>query len=243
MVQSSSDSPLAERLRPPQPTRPRPATLLREDVYDTLRDAIIEGRLTPGERLRDADIAEVLEVSRMPVREALRRLADDGLVIAEASRWTKVAPLDFEAAARVYPIIWTLECLALRSVESWKPDQLAAMREANDALAAALADGDPVAASLADGDFHGVVLDAAGNPELSAIVAEMKSRIRRIEVGYFGGSVMAGESCREHESVVAGLESGEFDTALASLELNWRRSQQRAVERVRQLRSPEDVAR
>ena len=185
-----------------------------------MRDAIIEGRLTPGERLRDADIAEVLEVSRMPVREALRRLADDGLVIAEASRWTKVAPLDFEAAARVYPIIWTLECLALRSVESWKPDQLAAMREANDALAAALADGDPVAASLADGDFHGVVLDAAGNPELSAIVAEMKSRIRRIEVGYFGGSVMAGESCREHESVVAGLESGEFDTALASLELN-----------------------
>ena len=74
-------------------------------MYDVLKGAIVQGVLHPDERLRDGEIAERREVSRMPVREALRRLADEGLVVAEASRWTKVAPIDVGAAERVYPII------------------------------------------------------------------------------------------------------------------------------------------
>ncbi len=120
---------------------PTPSTrsvhLLRETVYDVLKGAIIGGTLPPGERLRDGEIAEHLGVSKMPVREALRRLADEGLVIAEANRWTKVAPIDIGAAARVYPIIWTLECLALRLVPAWTEDRLDRLRSANDATSSA----------------------------------------------------------------------------------------------------------
>ena len=204
---------------------PTPSTrsvhLLRETVYDVLKGAIIGGTLPPGERLRDGEIAEHLGVSKMPVREALRRLADEGLVIAEANRWTKVAPIDIGAAARVYPIIWTLECLALRLVPAWTEDRLDRLRSANRDLERALAQGDAVAAAAADDAFHGVILEAADNQELTATVLDLKVRVRRIEVAYFGGSMTGEKSCREHDTVVAALAAGELDAAAAALEQNW----------------------
>lgn len=204
------------------PTPPsRSAHLLREAVYDVLKGAIIGGTLPPGERLRDGEIADQLEVSKMPVREALRRLADEGLVIAEANRWTKVAPIDMGAATRIYPIIWTLECLALRLVPSWTEARLDRLRAANRDLERALADADPVAAAAADDTFHGVILEAADNQELTATVLDLKVRVRRIEVAYFGGSMTGEKSCREHDSVVAALAAGEIDVAAAALEQNW----------------------
>src|SRR5215204_409800 len=64
-------------------------SLLREEVYAQIRNWIVEGLLPADTRLRDLEIAEALGVSRTPVREAIRRLEDEGLVIAEASRWTR----------------------------------------------------------------------------------------------------------------------------------------------------------
>ena len=80
---------------------PLSRALLRDEVYTQIRTAIVEGQLAPGVRLRDKDLAENLGVSRMPVREAIRRLQDEGLVVAEASRWTKVAPIDTRVADEV----------------------------------------------------------------------------------------------------------------------------------------------
>jgi DNA-binding GntR family transcriptional regulator len=211
----------------------RPAHLLREVVYDTLKQAIVDGTLPPDERLRDGDIAEALDVSRMPVREALRRLADEGLVIAEASRWTKVAPIDFGAAERIYPLIWTLEGLALEVAPEWTADRLARMTSANDALRQALELGDPVAASLADDLFHDVLLEAARNPELVTIVRDLKVRVRRIEIGFFGGTGTATQSCREHASIVDAVASGDLAMAKRSLEQNWRGSLDRGLQRYR----------
>ena len=74
-------------------------TLLRDDVYFTLRDAIVSGRLAPGEKLRDAELSEWLGVSRTPIREALLRLERSGLVIAEPGRLTMVSPVTDEAVA------------------------------------------------------------------------------------------------------------------------------------------------
>jgi DNA-binding GntR family transcriptional regulator len=68
-------------------------SLMRDDVYSRLRDWIITGTLEPGEKLRDADLAEQLGVSRTPVREALRRLEDEGLIETKQNAWTRVAPV------------------------------------------------------------------------------------------------------------------------------------------------------
>ena len=90
-------------------------TLAREEVYGRLRAWIIDGRLRPGELLRDQDIAATVGVSRTPVREALRRLEDEGLVETALNRWTRVAPIDVGKAAEIYAIVEALELFALET--------------------------------------------------------------------------------------------------------------------------------
>ena len=78
----------------PPTARPSTARLLRDDVYRRLRDAIVDGTFAPGEQLRDLELAAWLGVSRTPVREALLRLAQGGLVVAQPGRSTVVSSLD-----------------------------------------------------------------------------------------------------------------------------------------------------
>src|SRR3954470_11735959 len=68
--------------------------LLRDRAYGALQDAIVDGTLAPGERLRDQELCEWLGLSRTPVRDALSRLEQDGLVGTEPQRVPRVAPLD-----------------------------------------------------------------------------------------------------------------------------------------------------
>jgi DNA-binding transcriptional regulator YhcF (GntR family) len=86
---------------------------MREDVYAVLREWIVIGTLEPGEKLRDVDIAAHLGVSRTPVREALRRLEDEGLIETKQNAWTRVSGVTGALAARIYPILQALEPLAL----------------------------------------------------------------------------------------------------------------------------------
>ena len=110
-------------------------TLAREEVYGRLRAWIIDGRLRPGELLRDQDIAATVGVSRTPVREALRRLEDEGLVETALNRWTRMAPIDVEKAAEIYAIVEALELFALgTAIKRLTAQDITRMREANQAM-------------------------------------------------------------------------------------------------------------
>ena len=78
-------------------------SLLRDDVFGRLRDAIVDGTFAPGEQLRDLELAAWLGVSRTPVREALLRLAEAGLVVARPGRSTTVSSLDLRAVRGAGP--------------------------------------------------------------------------------------------------------------------------------------------
>ena len=86
---------------------------MREEVFNTLLTWIMEGELRPGEKILDKELAENMGVSRTPVREALRRLEDKGLVESSANRWTRVAQVSVKEPEMIYPIIWNLEELAV----------------------------------------------------------------------------------------------------------------------------------
>lgn len=205
--------------------------LLREDVYRHLRDAIINGSYQPGERVRDVDLAEELAVSRTPVREALRRLEDEGLIETWANRWTRVSQIDTAEAERIYPIIWTLERLALSEIETFPADGLAELEAANARLREGLHGKDPVQASEADRDFHQALVDAAENPEIARISHELKTRLRRLEIHYFGGSLLAERSVLEHQAIMDALASGDHQAAGEAVEQNWRNSLTRLGQR------------
>jgi DNA-binding GntR family transcriptional regulator len=201
-------------------------------VYAEIRGWIVEGLLPPDTRLRDHEIAEAMQVSRTPVREAIRRLQDENLVVAEASRWTKVAPVDVTTADRVYPIVWTLESLALRRCEPWTPEQVAELDGTNERLADALEARDPLGASAADTEFHRQVVAAAHEPELAEIVDGLKLRLRRVEITYFGGLAAGERSVEEHRRVVSALRSDDLDGAAQAIEENWRSSLARLHDRL-----------
>src|SRR5438477_137155 len=89
-------------------------SLLREDAYRVIRDAIVDGTLAPGERLNDIALAEWLGVSRTPLREAIARLEQAGLVMTKPGRYTMVSPLDVRAARGAQSVTAAMHELAVR---------------------------------------------------------------------------------------------------------------------------------
>ena len=161
--------------------------LLRDRAYATLRDAIVDGTLAPGERLRDQELCEWLGLSRTPVREALSRLEQDGLVETEPQRFTRVAPLDRRAARDAFPIVAALHALAAElGVPRLTAADLEAMSNANAHFAAALKAADVDAALAADDAFHAVLLTASANAELTGVLDRLMPRLRRLERLRFG---------------------------------------------------------
>jgi DNA-binding GntR family transcriptional regulator len=143
-------------------------TLLRDQAYTQLRDAILDGTLEPGEQLRDAELAEWLGLSRTPIREAVARLEEYGLVETKPNSYTRVTPLSARDARDAFTVYAALEALAASlAVPRLTGDDLKTMRAANGDFADALAAADVDAAVSADDRFHGVLVQAAANGEIA----------------------------------------------------------------------------
>lgn len=197
---------------------------LRERVYRALRDALVAGELAPGERLRDQELAARLGVSRTPVREALQRLEDEGLVETAPRALTRVAPLDAVAARESFPVVAALHALGARhGVARLSAADIAEMRAANEELAGAIAALDPATvrcAIAADDRFHGVLLRAAGNGEITRALERLTPKVRRLEYAQFG-SLAGRKSVQQHNAIIAACERGDSDLAARLVEENW----------------------
>lgn len=218
----------------PSTVRPIERPLIREQVYLRLLDWIVRGVLQPNEKVRDIALARRLGVSRTPVREALRRLEDEGFVQTAVNRWTRVSPVNVDEAHRLYPIIWSLESLAMRTAGSELTEaDLEAMQRANQRLRLALKAKDPVEASSADHDFHDAFIRRSKNPELLNMLHALKVKLNRIEVAYFNGCIVAERSVDEHEAILHALAQADVEGAAGAVEANWRNSLGRIADSVR----------
>lgn len=204
--------------------------LARKEVYATLQKWIVEGVYHPGEILRDHDLADALGVSRTPVREALQRLEEEGFVQTAANRWTRVAYINIGEAKNLYPIIWSLEALAISlAQEHLTPQHIESMSEANTRLQQALETGHAVEASLADYDFHQVFIQQSNNPDLIRLLREVKMKMRWLEIAYFRGDSFATPSLGEHETILAALRAGKREPVVEAVKANWQESLKRTL--------------
>ena len=194
---------------------------LRERVYHLLQQAIVAGELQPGERVRDVDIATQFGVSRTPVREALQRLEDEGLVETLPGSLTRIVPLDTQAAREAFPVVAVLHALATRlAVEHLSNQDLAALQQANDRLALALEANDVIAAIQADDAFHGIFVSAARNNEIQRTLERLMPKVRRLEIAQFG-SLAGRSSVRQHQAIIAACERRQSMQAADLTEQNW----------------------
>src|SRR4029079_670380 len=150
---------------------------VRDRVRDEVRDRIVGGRLKGGEHLEEASLAAALGVSRTPLREALFALAEEGLVISRPHRGFVVAPADRQAVRDLYPILGSLEALAVEiSGEALRAD-VPALREINARLQAS-----PRArAANADRAFHAAPRRRCPNSRLVEMLERHEALAHRLD--------------------------------------------------------------
>ena len=189
--------------------------LLRDDVYGRLRDAIVDGTFAPGEQLRDLELAEWLGVSRTPVREALLRLAEAGLVVTRPGRSTTVSSLDERAVRDARDVVAAMHEVAVReAVGILTAADLETMREANRRFGSALEQGDVEAALRADDDLHGVLVAVAANRALTAVLDQFTPVVRRAERLRFT-SADGRASLERHDELIRLCAAGDAEGAAA----------------------------
>jgi DNA-binding GntR family transcriptional regulator len=187
--------------------------LLRDTVHDRLRDAIVDGTLAPGEVVRDTELATWLGVSRTPVREALLKLGETGLVRAAPGRSTVVAEIDLGEVRAAHAVVASMHRLAVgEAVARLTAADLRRMREANERFAQAIDEWDTDAALAADDAFHAVAVDASGNRALATVLDQFSPVVRRLERRRFASHAGA-ESVALHDRLVAACEAGDADAA------------------------------
>lgn len=159
--------------------QPLPRMTLREGAADALRQAILSGRLAPGAPVVEAALARALGISRAPLREAIRELLDEGLLVQQRA-WggVSVAPLDATVARELYTLRTTLEVFAFELLWDRRDAGFrAALAERHTALTAAIDARDDEASIAAELALHGVVYEQAGHGLLLQAWSAIRGRL------------------------------------------------------------------
>jgi DNA-binding GntR family transcriptional regulator len=179
----------------------------REQVADVLRDAITDGTLEPGERLTEIGLSTQFGTSRAPVREALRQLEQEGLVISYPYRGTEVLGVSQEEIEQVLvPVRVTLERFAfVKAAERLTPDDVDRLNALVDDMASAAEDP----GRLADDDvaFHKTVMTLSGQPHCLQIWSSLQPRVKayfRRDAAYYDDPRVVAE---QHRELLRALES------------------------------------
>jgi len=208
---------------------PLPATLERLDrepsreiIYRQLKRLILDLTLRPLEVIKDVDLARRLGVSRTPVREALRKLEDEGLIESHRNQWTRVSAVIPRHLLEIYPVAQALHVTALRlAFKHLRKEDLEALREANAAMSDAIARRRPTEALRCDAAFHRVIVERAGNPILTQLVRWLTERLQRIELAHFGQVESGSASADEHRALIRAIRAGDLDQAVKQMRTNW----------------------
>jgi len=198
---------------------------LADQAYQGLLAAIAEGRLRPGERTRETDLAEQLGISRTPIREALQRLAHDGLVQLDARNGARVAELSIGAIQELYDLREILEGSAARfAALSAKPND----RQRLDAILEREAThlGEPAVLAKLNKLFHRSICEAANNRYLANAVATFSTTLLLLGPTTLAAQHRADESHREHWLIVEAIITGNADGAEALMRRHIRRARE-----------------
>lgn len=188
---------------------------LRDVVFQTLRQAILRGQLKPGERLMEIHLAEQLGVSRTPVREAIRKLELEGLVLMIPRRGAVVAEITISDLEDVLEVRMALEELAVKHVcRRITPEQLSEIRRLAEEFKKTLNGNDVTACAQADMKFHDAIYEATGNLRLVQILNNLREQMYRYRMEYLKDRNSHKYLIEEHDEILKALENQDVQVAL-----------------------------
>ena len=203
-----------------QPAEPMrlPRATYASMVTERLRDSIVDGSLVPGSQLSEAELATRFGVSRGPVREALQRLIQEGLVRAEPHRGVFVPVLTDADVRDIYLARMALESAAVHHIMASSKSDLAAdaLDMHVDRMAEAEAADDWEAVGRHDLDFHTALVAATGSERLQRMFSTVISETR-LCLGVLTSADARGDLVDEHRQISAMVRTGHADKALAVL--------------------------
>ena len=207
---------------------------LRETVCEALRSAIRNGILEPGERLMEVQLAEELGISRTPVREAIRKLEQEGYVIMMPRRGTYVSSVSVNDIKEIFEIRSALESLstglAARRIE---PDELEKLRALLTEIEGHIERRDIDKIVETDIEFHGLLYQVSRNERLVTIISNLKeqlARFRTLSMSYPG---RLQETLEEHRAMVEAIAAGDVEAARDAAERHMERAEETLLKAMR----------
>lgn len=185
---------------------------LRDVVFMTLREAILEGKLKPGDRLMEIQLSNRLGVSRTPIREAIRMLEKEGLAITIPRKGAQVAKLSEKDMEDVLEIREVLDELAVSTAcERIEEDELAELKLAKERFEIAVKKSDATAIAEADVAFHDVIYRASKNPKLETILNNLREQMYRYRLEYIKDESVYKNLVDEHNAIFEGFVDKDKD--------------------------------
>lgn len=214
--------------------KPRSPETRSEGVIDSLREAILTGRYRPGERLVQDELADAFGISRIPLREALRRLEGEGLVLMSPNRGAIVRPLGPKDVVDLYDLRLALESLALRRAAERYADLREATQQRSEEAMHAIAAGDLTTLFHLDRDYHAELAAASDNPHLVAALGGQWSQIMRVMHAYLEIETYPPGIWDDHAAIASAVAHGDGEAAVARLECHLVLSRDRILSHLRE---------
>jgi DNA-binding GntR family transcriptional regulator len=187
---------------------------LREVVFNILRKEILRGDLKPGERLMEIQLANRLGVSRTPVREAIRKLELEGLVMMTPRRGAEVAKITEKNLIDALEVRRTLEKLAVTlACERITEEEIEALKKASDHCGTFLNRNDIIGVAKADEEFHNVIYNATNNQKLIKILNNLSEQVYRYRVEYLKHKNNPAQINDEHKQLLEAIEERDVERA------------------------------
>lgn len=180
---------------------------LRDVVFNTLREAILHGDLKPGERLMEKQLAEKMGVSRTPVREAIRKLELEGLVVMIPRKGAQVSEITIKEVEDVLEVRAALEGLASRlAAKRMSDEDLYKLKQSLREFKEGIEHQDLEILIQKDVEFHDMIFKACGNEKLVSMVNNLREQIHRFRVAYLKSFRGMSDVFEEHLKLVEAIE-------------------------------------
>lgn len=180
-----------------------PKSTFRQHIAERLRAAILDGEIAPGAQLVETTLAEQFRVSRGPLREALRQLIEEGLIVTVPYTGTYVTSLSVRDVREIYSMRINLERFAFEQAWSRRDEAFEReIRRRNDVLLAAIDAGDDSASILAELDLHGFVYEASDHHLLQRTWASLRGRLQLYWAAHHRAHGIRGPRRDSHDTYV-----------------------------------------
>ncbi|MCC8061232.1 MAG: GntR family transcriptional regulator [Clostridiales bacterium] len=181
---------------------------LRDVVFNTLRQAILKGELEPGERLMEIQLADRLGVSRTPIREAIRKLELEGLVLMIPRKGAEVARISEKNLRDVLEVRRSLEELAIElACQRMTDEDISELALAQGAFCAAVKAGDSMKIAETDEHYHDLIYEGTGNTRLVQILNNLREQMYRYRLEYIKDVAKRQILIVEHDHILDALKN------------------------------------